>query len=163
MRDDETVSNRRKLRLTPHRATAPVAGYEWLPEKRPPWNKGLTLTATPSVSTLRREARAMEAGGLVEITTARTGKPGRPPHLISPTKKSWAVYDICKRLEAVRWDTRILSPREVDMLISAGYAARRDDGTVAFLEDYQAWWKYWNSKRGGAEHRAAAQAKGAAS
>lgn len=149
------MSNRRKLRLVPRRTATPVAGYDWLPE-RPPWNKGLTLTARPSVSTLRRQVRAMEAGGLMEITTARTGKPGRPPHLVGPTRKGWAVIDICRRLERFGYDTSILTPREADVLISAGYAARRDDGTVAFLKDYQAWWKYWNSKREAAEDRGAA-------
>lgn len=148
------MSNRRKLGLAPRKITAPVAGYDWLPQKRPPWNRGLTLTAAPSVSTIGRRLRQMEAAGLAEHVVERTGKPGGMPHLWSTTPKAARLMEIGDVLFAFRGDTSVLRPGQVDLLISLGYAARRDDGTVAFLEDYQAWWKYWNSKREAAEDRA---------
>src|SRR5580704_10985957 len=134
------MSNRRKLRAV---ATAGAPGQ---PEHRPPWNRGLALTAAPSVSTLRRRVRAMEADGLVEVTIERTGKPGRPAHLVWPTRDGWRLYEIALMLKRTGYDTSVLRPGQVDLLISHGYAARREDGTVAFLEDYQAYYRYWRSK-----------------
>jgi hypothetical protein len=134
------VSNRRKLK------TATIATTPGEPEHRPPWNRGLTLTARPSVSTVRRQVRAMEAGGLTEHTTERTGKPGRPPHLLSLTRDGVRLWEIADMLERAGWDTAVLRPGQVDLLISHGWAARREDGTAAFLENYQEYYRYWRSK-----------------
>ena len=134
------MSNRRKLRGT---ATAP---REPEPEHRPPWNRGLSLTVRPSASTTRRTVRAMEAMGVMEHTTERTGKPGRPPHLLSLTGDGVRLWEIADMLKRVGYDPAVLRPGQVDLLISLGYAARREDGTVAFLEDYQEYYRYWRSK-----------------
>lgn len=49
---------------------------------REPWNKGLALTPSPSLSTARRWMEAGVAEGIVEREVAEPdGKPGRPPVL----------------------------------------------------------------------------------
>lgn len=145
------MSNRRR-KLRPRRAATPVSGFDWLPEKRPPWNKGLTLTKRPSMSTIGRQLQQMETAGFLERVPGRTGNRPQQWTITREMKRMIEITDILKRFGP---DPRVLRPAQVDLLVSLGYVIRRDDGSLAFIEDYQAWWKYWNSKREAAEDRAA--------
>jgi hypothetical protein len=70
-------SFRRGLKAGRHvRPSGPGPGGE--PAARRPWNKGIALTSTPSLSTTRRWLEANVAEGLAERRPRRTGKRGRP-------------------------------------------------------------------------------------
>jgi hypothetical protein len=52
------------------------------PRARRPWNKGLALTTTPTVGTVRRWMEVAVAEGIAVRTVAEPdGKPGRPPFM----------------------------------------------------------------------------------
>ena len=55
-----------------------------------PWNKGLALTTTPTIGTIRRWCEECAAEGWIERKgVKRTGKPGRPAVIWGLTKAGW--------------------------------------------------------------------------
>lgn len=55
-----------------------------------PWNRGLALTTTPTIGTVRRWCEACAAEGWIERKgVERTGKPGRPAVIWGLTKAGW--------------------------------------------------------------------------
>ena len=55
-----------------------------------PWNKGLALTTTPTIGTVRRWCEACAAEGWIERKgVERTSKPGRPAVIWGLTKAGW--------------------------------------------------------------------------
>lgn len=83
------MSNSRSFRRTVKagRHVRP-SGREAEPAKREPWNKGIALTTTPTIGTVRRWVKACVAEGTVEqVGVEHTGKPGRPAVLWGLTEK----------------------------------------------------------------------------
>jgi predicted ArsR family transcriptional regulator len=97
------VSNSRSFRRR-LKITRPAQGHAEQ-SRRQPWNKGLALTTSPSLRTVRRWLEACVAEGLAERKTAEPdGKPGRPPVMYHVTEKGRAQPRPSPEVERMQWE-----------------------------------------------------------
>ncbi|HTU03548.1 MAG TPA: hypothetical protein VMG58_17080, partial [Candidatus Sulfotelmatobacter sp.] len=73
--------------------------------RRQPWNKGLALTATPTLGTVRRWLQACVDEGTVERKgVEHTGKPGRPATLYGLTEKGRNLPRTPPEVAKMQWE-----------------------------------------------------------